>query len=81
MPKKKLKGIIISNKMAKTLVVRVERIKKHSKYKKRFRVHKNYKAHYDPPAGGNDFKVGDKVLIEETKPISKDKCWKAVKKI
>lgn len=77
MSKKKLKGTIVSDKMAKTLVVRVERIKKHSKYKKRIRSHKNYKAHYE----SGDFKVGDKILIEEIKPISKNKRWKAVKRI
>ena len=81
MPKKQLKGKIISTKMAKTLVVRVERIKEHPKYRRRFKVHKNYKAHYDPPAGGEDYKEGETVIIEETKPISKDKKWKVVKKI
>ncbi|MBM3258038.1 MAG: 30S ribosomal protein S17, partial [Candidatus Nealsonbacteria bacterium] len=45
MPKKQLTGNIISNKMQKTVVVRVERLKEHPKYKRRFRVHKNYKAH------------------------------------
>lgn len=66
--------------MEKTLVVRVETVKKHPKYKKRYRVHKNYKAHYDPPAGGEKYEIGDKVIIEETKPISKDKHWKVLKK-
>ena len=67
--------------MEKTLVIRVERLKKHPKYKKRYKAHKNYKAHYDPPAGGEKYKIGDKVIIEETKPISKDKSWKVIKKI
>jgi len=78
MPKRQLKGIIKSNKMEKTLVVRVESIKKHPKYKKRYKVHKNYKAHYDLPAGGEKYKIGDKVIIEETKPISKDKSWRVI---
>ncbi|KPJ54913.1 30S ribosomal protein S17 [Parcubacteria bacterium DG_72] len=77
MAKKQLKGTIISAKMQKTVVVRVERIKEHPKYKRRFKVHKNYKAH----VAEGDYKKGDTVLIEETKPISKDKRWKLVKKI
>jgi len=79
MPKRKLKGIITSNKMQKTVVVKVERIKEHPKYKRRYKVHKKYKAHYDPPTDGREYNIGDKVTIEETKPISKDKCWKVVK--
>ena len=76
MPKKQLKGTIVSNKMQKTVVVSVERIKEHPKYKKRYKVHKKYKAHSD-----EQYNVGDKVLIEETKPISKDKKWKVISKI
>ncbi|MDP2910322.1 MAG: 30S ribosomal protein S17 [bacterium] len=81
MPKRELKGIVISNKMQKTLVVRVESIKEHPKYKRRYKFHKNYKAHYDPSAGGGEYKEGDRVVIQETKPISKDKHWKIIKKI
>ena len=84
MPKKKLKGTIISNKMLKTLVVRVEKIKEHPKYKRKFKTHKNYKAHYESLADepiGDKFNIGDKVIIEETKPISKDKAWKVISKI
>ncbi len=81
MPKRELKGIIISNKMQKTLVVRVESVKEHPKYKRRYRVHKNYKAHYDPPAGGGEYNIKDKVIIRETRPISKDKCWEVIKKV
>jgi len=74
MPKRQLKGIIVSDKMDKTAVVRVEKIKKHPKYKKRFKVHKKYKVHKE----NNNYKVGDKVVIEETKPLSKDKKWKII---
>ncbi len=77
MPKKKLKGIIVSNKMKKTVVVKVERIKKDAKYKRRYQVYKKYKAHYE----NGDYQVGDKVVIEESRPISKDKKWRLVKKI
>lgn len=81
MPKKQLKGTIISDKMAKTVVVKVETIKEHSKYKRRFRSHKNYKAHLDLPNEDGSYKIGSKVLIEETRPISKDKKWKVIKLI
>ncbi|TSC94370.1 MAG: SSU ribosomal protein S17p (S11e) [Parcubacteria group bacterium Licking1014_1] len=77
MPKKKLTGIIISDKMQKTVVVRVERIKEHPKYKRRYKVHKNYKAHDEK----REYYAGDKVVIEETRPISKDKRWKVINKV
>lgn len=76
MPKKQLSGIITSNKMQKTVVVRVEGVKEHPRYKKRFKVHKKYKAHSE-----QDCAVGDKVVIEECTPLSKDKKWKVIKKI
>lgn len=77
MPKHQLIGKVISNKMLKTLVVRVERIKEHPKYKRRYRVSKNYKVHNEK----GDYQIGDKILIEECRPISKDKRWKAVKRL
>jgi small subunit ribosomal protein S17 len=69
--KRTLKGVVVSDKMDKTIVVLVERLKQHPRYKKRYKVHKKYKAH-DPE---NKYKVGDKVVIQESKPISKDKKW------
>ena len=77
MPKRQLKGIVTSDKMSKTVVVRVERIKEHPKYKRRYRFHKQYKAHDEK----GEYKEGEKVIIEECRPISKDKRWKVVKKI
>jgi len=77
MPKKQLTGTVISNKMQKTVVVSVERLKEHPKYKRRFRVHKKYKAHDEK----GEYKVGDKVIIEECRPISKDKRWRVIKKV
>ena len=77
MPKRRLTGTIVSNKMQKTVVVRVERLKRHPKYKKRFRTHKNYKAHIE----SEGYKTGDKVVIEECKPISKDKKWRIIEKL
>ncbi len=77
MSKKKLTGIVVSDKMQKTVVVEVERIKSHPKYKKRYKVYKKYKAHDE----NKEFHVGDKVVIEETSPMSKDKYFKVIEKI
>ncbi len=77
MSKKQFSGQIISNKMQKTVIVRVERLKEHPKYKRRYRLHKNYKAHVEQ----GEYNIGDKVIIEECRPISKDKKWKVIKKI
>ncbi len=77
MSKKKLTGIVVSDKMQKTVVVNVERIKEHPKYKRRYKSHKKYKAHDE----NKEYKVGDKVVIEETSPISKDKHFIVIKKI
>jgi small subunit ribosomal protein S17 len=71
MSKKVLKGVVVSDKMDKTVVVKVERLKKHPKYLKTFRVHTKYSAHDEK----NEYTVGDKVLIKETNPISKSKKW------
>ncbi|OGZ24615.1 MAG: 30S ribosomal protein S17 [Candidatus Nealsonbacteria bacterium RIFCSPLOWO2_01_FULL_43_32] len=76
MPKKQLQGVITSNKMSKTVVVKVESVKVHPKYHKRFKVHQKYKAHTDQACN-----VGDGVIIEECRPLSKDKKWKVIKKI
>ena len=74
---RKLMGVVVSDKMQKTVVVQVERIKEHPKYKRRFKVHKKFKAHDEK----GEFHIGDKVVIEETKPLSKDKNWIVIKKI
>jgi len=76
MAKKRLTGIVVSDKMQKTVVVEVERIKEHQKYRRRYKIHKKYKVHDE----NKEFHVGDKVVIEETKPISKEKRWKIIKK-
>jgi small subunit ribosomal protein S17 len=77
MPKLKLTGKVVSNKMKKTVVVEVEKIKQHPKYKRRYKIHKRYKAHDEK----EEYKPGDKVIIEESKPWSKDKKWIVIKKI
>lgn len=69
MPKKKLKGIVVSDAMNKTVVVLVNRYKKHPKYKKYIKISKKHKAHDE----NNQYKVGDRVIIQECKPVSKDK--------
>ncbi|PIP17379.1 MAG: 30S ribosomal protein S17 [Candidatus Portnoybacteria bacterium CG23_combo_of_CG06-09_8_20_14_all_37_13] len=68
------KGIVISDKMDKTIVVLVSRLKEHPKYKKRYKITKKYKVH-DPE---NKYKVNDKVSFIECQPISKDKHWKVI---
>jgi len=77
MPKKRLIGKVISDKMKKTVVVQVEEIKKHPLYKRRYHFHKKYKAHNEK----SELRIGDKVVIEECRPISKEKKWKVIKKI
>jgi small subunit ribosomal protein S17 len=77
MPKRQLTGTIVSNRMEKTLVVEVTRFKEHPKYKRRYKVNKKYKAHTE----SKDYKVGDKVIIEECRPLSKEKRWRVVSKV
>lgn len=76
MPKRRLTGIVISDKMQKTVVVKVELIRKKEKYKKRYKYHKKYKAH-DEKEG---YKTGDRVVIEECRPISREKSWMVIRK-
>ena len=71
MPKRILQGTVVSDKNDKTVVVKVERRFTHPLYKKTVRRSKNYKAHDE----ANVKKVGDLVSIQESRPISKDKCW------
>ncbi|WP_375617721.1 MULTISPECIES: 30S ribosomal protein S17 [unclassified Bartonella] len=75
MPKRVLQGVVISDKNDKTVVVKVERRYSHPLLKKTVRQSKNYKAHDE----NNQFKIGDQVSIQESRPISKDKCWIVVK--
>lgn len=68
---KKFKGIVVSNKMEQTIVVKVDRQKKHTKYKKYYKFSKKYHVH-NP---NNKAKIGNTVIFQETKPISKTKKW------
>ncbi len=74
MPKRILQGVVVSDKQAKTVVVKVERRFTHPLLKKTVRRTKNYHAHDE----NRRFKVGDTVSIEESKPISKLKRWTVV---
>ena len=74
---RKLKGVVVSDKMKKTVVVAVDRLRKHPKYKKYFKITRKFKAHDE----NNAYHTGNKVIIQETKPISKDKRWVVVSKV
>ena len=67
-------GIVVSDKMDKTIVVEIVRRSKHPLYGKTIKSTKRYKAHDEE----NTAKIGDKVLIAETRPLSKDKKWRLV---
>jgi small subunit ribosomal protein S17 len=72
--KRKFSGVVISDKMDKTIVVKVETVKRDLKYKKRYFVSKKYKVHDE----NNQFKEGDKVKFVECRPLSKDKKWRVL---
>lgn len=74
MPKRILIGTVVSDKTDKTVTVLVERKVKHPLYGKIIRRSKKYHAHDED----NAFKLGERVRIEETKPISKTKSWKVL---
>ena len=75
MPKRVLQGVVVSDKNNKTVVVEVERRFTHPLFKKTVRRSKKYHAHDE----ANASKIGDKVWIEECRPISKNKCWVVLK--
>jgi small subunit ribosomal protein S17 len=74
--RRRLVGTVVSDKMQKTVIVEVERMKMHPLYKKAFRVSRRFAVH-DPT---NAYKVGDRVIIEETRPLSRTKRWRVVRK-
>jgi len=75
--RKKKVGTVVSDKMDKTVVVRVERLVPHDVYKKYVKRRVTYKAHDEK----NEFQVGDRVEIVETRPLSKDKRWRVARLI
>ena len=72
-----LTGTVVSDKMRKTRVVSVVRMQKHPRYDKYYEVTARFKAHDEQ----GEYKMGDTVVIEEVRPMSRDKRWKIVKKI
>jgi len=64
--------VVVSAAMQKTRVVRIERVYRHPKYQRVVRMSKRLKAHDE----ANESRVGDRVLIEETRPVSKEKRWR-----
>ena len=75
--RRRFKGEVLSNKMDKTAVVRVDRTVVHPKYQKRYIRSMKYKIH----DAQNELEDGDKVLFEECRPLAKGKCWRLVKKL
>jgi len=70
-------GSVVSAAMNKTAVISVSRTIRHKTYKKQYQISKKYKVHDEK----NECQVGDKVIFEECRPLSKDKRWRIVKKI
>ena len=70
--RKTREGVVVSDKMTKTRVVRIERVFRHPQYERVITRSKRLKAHDEQ----NTSKVGDRVLIEETRPLSKEKRWR-----
>lgn len=71
---RKFKGVVVSAHGNKTIVVKIQRSKTHSKYLKRYQVTKKYKVHDEE----NRHQVGDEVRFVETRPLSKDKRWRVL---
>lgn len=71
---RKFKGVVVSDKMDKTIVVRVDRVRTHSKYKKQYTVSTRYKVHDET----NKHKENDIVEFAECRPYSKDKRWRVI---
>ncbi len=70
-------GEVVSDRMQKTIVVRVDRTAIHPKYNKSYKVSRRFKVHDEK----NEYKIGDKVRFVETSPISKDKKWRVLGKV
>ena len=73
--RKKFSGVVVSDKSDKTIVVKVDTVRIHPKYKKRYTRSQKYKVHDEK----NEFKTGDKVSFVECRPLSRDKRWRVVK--
>ena len=73
---RKLEGVVVSDKMSKTRVVEVSRMAQHPKYLKYYKVSRRFKAHDEM----NEYRTGDAVVIQESRPLSRDKRWTIVGK-
>ena len=73
---RRLIGTVVSDKMTKTRVVEIKSFKKHPKYERYYRVSRRFKVHDEK----GEYKVGDEVVIEETRPLSKEKRWRIIRK-
>ncbi|MDD5589836.1 MAG: 30S ribosomal protein S17 [Candidatus Portnoybacteria bacterium] len=74
---KTLSGLVVSDKMQKTVVVAVTLLKRNPKYGKQYKVTNRYKAHDEK----GEYHVGDKIMIAQTRPFGKEKCWRVMGKI
>ncbi|MFH0819628.1 MAG: 30S ribosomal protein S17 [bacterium] len=74
--KKIFRGIVVSDKMKKTLVVKVERMKLHPKYQKRYKISRRFKVHDEQ----EKYKIGETVSFVECRPLSKEKRWRVLYK-
>jgi len=70
--RKSREGVVVSDAMQKTRVVKIERVYRHPRYQRVIRLSKKLKAHDE----ANESRVGDRVIIEETRPLSKEKRWR-----
>ncbi len=75
--RRQLNGTVVSDKMAKTVVVRIDRVLTHPKYGKQFGVSRRLAAHDET----KQYQTGDRVVIEETRPLSKTKRWRVIRKL
>ena len=75
--RQQLTGVVVSDRMDKTVVVKVDEKKRHPKYHKSYTISKRFKAHDEE----NQYKIGDSVVIESTKPMSKQKNFQVIKKV
>jgi len=73
---RKFQGVVESNKNDKTIIVKVESVKKHPKYQKRYVQSRRYKVHDEK----NEYRAGDKVTFVECRPLSRDKRWRVINK-
>ncbi len=75
--RRKLQGVVTSDKMSKTRIVNVHRTKMHSRYRKRITVSKRYMAHDER----GEYHIGDTVVFEETRPLSRHKRWRIIGRV